>query len=175
MDVNAKKHVFVFRTATGAMTVGTDDLYELSSQSWFTKFLGVSKQEPQAPPAPSPSSDMGVYDAAALKADVQQMVRAQVNEVAKQMLAEQRTAMPEPPLPEFDPEPELQIEDVAKEAEQEFKRSEAEMAARPDIRKDMPGVGKQNFLDITPNNMTEQIWLSLTPEQQQQYGQKYMS
>jgi hypothetical protein len=170
MELN-KKHVFVFRTATGAMTVGTDDLFELSSQSWFTKFLGVSKQEHQ--PAPPPPADVEVYDAAALKADVQQMVRAQVNEVAKQMLAE-RSAVQQPPLPELPPEPpEVQIEDVAKEAEEEFRRAEQEMS-RPNIRRDMPGAGKQNFLDITPDKMTEQIWMSLTPEQQQQYGQRYM-
>jgi len=61
-----KRHVLIFRTQSGEMIVGTNNLTEVSDQDWFREFLAVGRalrrdthetryeERPQAPPVPRP-------------------------------------------------------------------------------------------------------------------------
>jgi hypothetical protein len=182
ISVGNKKHVFVFNTSIGEMTVGTDDLRELSLQSWFTNFLGVNKQEPVQPQPtqqPSAPADAVVYDMEDLRRDVKQMVTSMVSEAVSGLTAER--SQPETLPPELPPEEIVKI--AAEEMEEEMKQTQEQLdnaplpppqqGGRPNIRSDIPGVGQLNFLDVTPDKMTQQLWESLSDEQRMQYGQKY--
>jgi len=64
-----KRHVLIFRTQSGEMIVGTNDLIDVSNQDWFREFLAIGRaprrdmrdpqetfyqERPQAPPMVAP-------------------------------------------------------------------------------------------------------------------------
>lgn len=176
-----KKHVFKFNTSMGVMTMGTDDLFELSSQDWFTHFLGVTRTRSAEQVRKVPvEKTFTTKEVKAIIARVHEE-RDEEEEDAR-ILAEEAAQNLETDydqqLPELPPEEEVRV--VAEEMEQEMKAHQDELdrapppLQRPNIRADVPNVGQTNYLDITPNNMTEQIWVTLSPDQQAVYGKKYM-
>lgn len=185
ISVGNKKHIFVFNTDAGVMTVGTDDLFELSNQEWFTSFLGVTSKSIVRKPVKQVAKEIPVgyseTDVDAIVAKETRALRAQLNEAVRigqgyeeelQRVAEQKEA--QPPLPELPPEEEVKV--VAQEMEQEMKAHQEHLdkqPSRPDIRADVPNAGQRDVMAITPNNMTEQIWVTMSEEQKQAYGQKY--
>jgi hypothetical protein len=61
-EFREKRHVMVFKTSSGEVVVGTNDLTELSSQDWFREFLNIRierksepvYERPQPRPQPQP-------------------------------------------------------------------------------------------------------------------------
>ncbi|MBR9701182.1 hypothetical protein GOV11_04930 [Candidatus Woesearchaeota archaeon] len=123
MMIRDKKHVFVFSTSKGDMTIGTDNLSELSQQEWFKSFLG-SEQKVQDP---------------------NEEIERRANELAQQYVTEymnkQQQQAPQP---------------------------------QPQAQPQQPRQAQVNFMDVTPDSMTEGMWTSLSLEQQQQYQKKYL-
>lgn len=56
MQAKSKRHILIFETQFGQVTLATDDLDEVSKQAWFAKFMDavfdVSYQPPEEEQAP---------------------------------------------------------------------------------------------------------------------------
>ena len=53
-----KKHVLVFQTDKGQLTVATDDLQELEAQGWFRAFMNLSPIRSAAPQRQEPLPEL---------------------------------------------------------------------------------------------------------------------
>jgi DNA-binding protein H-NS len=131
------------------VTIDTDALQELLQSDWFRQFL---KLQPDRTMADNQFQE-AVNEIARLQQQMSQMRQQQMQPVQVQPIQQpQRVQM----------QPQMQ-QQQARPADELIKNIATAPAMAPPRR--LP----QSFMELNPDTMTESIWNSLNPEQQQQW------
>lgn len=144
-EISGKRHILVFKTLQGDLTVGTDDIGELSAQSWFRTFLNIAPEV-----------------ARVVQTSVQESALAQ--RYAMEKRAEDLAAK----------EAELRVyEAQLRESAQRIQRARDQPAA-PAAQSVAPiaqssRVPQTNYFAITPDKMKTEMWQDMSNEQQQEW------
>ncbi len=154
-----KKHVMELKVNGQIVTIGTDDLEDLMAQSWIQKSLGIDNRELQE----NAIVNARKYRDIALEFQEEvQLLRAEVDkykrkaEVGSSVVVEE-TRQPSGGERILPPEPPVQKPVLP--------------AGRPQMASQR--LPQKSSLDITPAEMTEAVWVSMQPAEQEQWRKNY--
>jgi len=176
-----KKHVFLFSTPSGDVEVQTDDLRDLSTYSWFRQFFETDDAVVSVKKAPVPGikeeeDDTQYIDEEALDKEIEtrakemaeKMVESRAYEMAKEMVRTYRQAEAAKQAQEQQGGQRLS----AAPPQQAVQAQPVPVPIPPPQFASKPSM--QNFMDIPPDGMTDEMWRGLTKDQQRAYAAKYV-
>lgn len=144
-----KKHILEFRFGDKELNLGTDDIADIFAQPWFAEFLGLRSVEVrQVAPDRDSYRELAIEQQRQIRILQQQIASMQNMQVAPIQQAPVQQPVQQPSPPQQQPQPP--------------QRPQAGLRGR-----------LQSPMDMDPNQMTEQAWVSMTPEQQQMWMQKW--
>lgn len=167
VKVMQKKHVMELKVNGQTVTIGTDDLGDLMEQSWIRKSLGLEglqqQQQQDGLIEARKYRDLAVEfrdEAARLRAELELANRklevgsSVVVQETKQPAGGERVVTQEPPRPPQRRPPQ---------------------APAPRAGPMMPSqqLPEKSAMDVAPNEMTEAIWMSMSPEEQAEWQGRY--
>jgi hypothetical protein len=158
-----KKHVFIFSTAAGEVEVATDDVRELSQYPWFMKFFSGEATVPKIDNGRKSSVDEEneqYIDEDELNKEIEQRAYAMAKEMVRSYQEAEAHKI----------QPGQQAVAVQDRAAQQASSSE-QLYADVSQQAQSP---KMTFMDYPPDRMSDDMWASLTKEQQRSYADKYV-
>lgn len=145
-----KKHILEFRFGDKELNLGTDDIADIFAQPWFAEFLGLRSVEVrQVAPDRDSYRELAIEQQRQIR-DLQQQILNMRNLQAPVQQAPQQVPVQQQPVQQPIPQ------------QSQPQRSQAGLRSR-----------MQSPMDMDPNQMTEQAWVLMTPEQQQMWKQKW--
>lgn len=148
MNLRDKRHVFVFNTDMGEMTVATDDLREIEARPWFQRFFGsVSKRD--VPEEPD-------YEVRARQLAQQMYEEAMQRQAQAAQQAQQQQSQVPP--------------QQARQATSQSQQPQG--AARVPVPPQQQQV-RQSYLEIPPDKLSNEMWEQMNEAEQRAYYQKY--
>jgi len=154
-------HKIEFKTDKGAVNINTRDINAISNVVWIREFLGLATEEISAKQVTNYESKFNEL------IDHQNLLQAKISDVTKtvnqlikvqqQERALRMTGDGDSPSPQ---------QPAQKTAQQQVKR-EVVSEKEPDVQ-------SVDVMDIIPPKMSDNIWNSMTEEQQENWKQKYL-
>ena len=152
-----KKHVLDFRFGDKELNLGTDDIADVFAQPWFAEFLGVRPAEVrQVAPDRDSYRELAIEQQRQIRALQQQILNMQNMQMAP--VPQQPVQQQQPAVQQLPPQP-------VQQQQPQPQRPQAGLRGRLQ--------SLQSPMDMDPNQMTEQAWNSMAPEQQQAWMQKW--